>query len=277
MAEKSDAKPTVPETYSVPKVWTVPESMGGKFGGMNKPTAGARFERNLPKGEHPLQLYSLGTPNGQKVTILLEELGVDYDAWKISFDKLDQFGSDFVKVNPNSKIPAMMDYSQSPPLRVFETGSILLYLAEKEGKFIPSDAYKRTECLNWLFWQIGTAPYIGGGFGHFYKYAPVHFEYAINRFTMETKRIVDVLDKHLEGKEYICGDEYTIADIATYPWIGCLDWGYNAKDFLQLDDYQNVKKWIERIEARPAVKRGRRVNGFGKDAIAERHSPKDFE
>ena len=276
-SKKEETKPTVPESYTVPKVWTVPESMGGKFGSMNKPTAGARFERKLPKGEHPLQLYSLGTPNGQKVTILLEELGIEYDAWKISFDKLDQFGSDFVKVNPNSKIPALMDYSQSPPLRVFETGSILLYLAEKEGKFIPTDQYKRTECMNWLFWQIGTAPYIGGGFGHFYKYAPTHYEYAVNRFTMETKRIVDVLDKHLEGKEYICGDEYTIADIATFPWIGCLDWGYNAKEFLQLDDYKNVKQWLERIQARPAVKRGQRVNGFGKDAIAERHSPKDFE
>merc|ERR1712085_88761 len=243
----------------------------------NQPTAGKRFEAVLPKGEHSLQLYSLGTPNGQKVTILLEELGVDYDAYKISIMQLQQFGSAFVDINPNSKIPALLDYSvadgKSEPLRIFETGSILLYLAEKEKKFLPTDLRKKTECMNWLMWQMGTAPYLGGGFGHFYNYAPVKIEYAIDRFSMEAKRIVDVLDKHLENKKYVCDDEYTIADIAIFPWIRCLgEQGYKATEFLQLEKYTNVQRWIKTLEAREGVQRGLRVNGWGSDAIAERHS-----
>ena len=250
------------------------------MGGMNRPTAGKRFESELPRGEHDLQLYSLGTPNGQKVTILLEELGVDYDAFFINIMELQQFGSAFVDINPNSKIPALLDYSvvddSSKPLPVFESGSILLYLAEREKKFVPTDLRKKTECTNWLMWQMGTGPYLGGGFGHFYKYAPLKIEYGIERFTMETKRIVDVLDQHLEGKEYVCGDEYTIADMAIYPWIRCLDKGYNASEFLQLREYTNVQRWITTLEARPAVQRGLRVNGFGADAVRERHSKDDF-
>jgi len=246
---------------------------------MNRPTAGSRFEATLPKGEHALQLYSLGTPNGIKVTILLEELGIEYDAYTINIMQLEQFGSEFVKINPNSKIPALLDYAPDPkaPTRVFESGSILLYLAEREGgRFIPQDARQRVECFNWLFWQMGTAPYIGGGFGHFYKYAPIKVEYAIDRFTMETKRIVDVLDQHLEGKTFVCGDEYTIADMAIYPWIKCLSKGYNAETFLQLQEYKQVQRWMSTMEARPAVQRGVRVNGLGPDAIRERHSANDF-
>jgi len=278
-ADEEKKMTTYPEGYEVPKVWE-PKLMGGKIGGMNRPTAGARHEAELPRGEHGLQLYSLGTPNGQKVTILLEELGVDYDAYKINIMQLEQFGSAFVDINPNSKIPALLDYTvnddSDEPLRLFESGSIMLYLAEKYGKFIPTDLRKRTECINWLMWQMGSAPYLGGGFGHFYKYAPLKIEYAIDRFSMETKRIVDVLEKHLEGKEYVCGDEYTIADMAIWPWIGCLDWGYSASEYLQLDQYKNVQRWMKTIEARDAVKRGRRVNGFFPDSIAERHSIEDF-
>lgn len=275
MSDKN-TKPSLPESYVVPAVWTPPE-MAGPFGSINRPTAGSRFEKTLPKGNHALQLYSLGTPNGQKVTILLEELGIEYDAYKINIMEGEQFGSEFVAINPNSKIPALLDYSVTPPQRVFESGSILLYLAEKEGKFLPTDARKKTECMNWLMWQMGTAPYIGGGFGHFYNYAPVRIEYAIDRFTMETKRILDVLDQHLEGKEYICDDEYSIADMAIYPWIAVLSTGYRASEFLQLESYHNVQKWMTTIASRPAVKRGLRVNGFGPDAIPERHSPADFE
>lgn len=268
---------TYPSGYVVPDVWE-PKALGGTVGGMNQPTAGKRFDKELPRGEHDLQLYSLGTPNGQKVTILLEELGIDYDAYTINIMELQQFGSAFVDINPNSKIPALLDYSdkEQPPLRVFESGSILLYLAEKEGKFLPTDPRKKTECMNWLMWQMGSAPYLGGGFGHFYKYAPLKVEYAIDRFSMEAKRIVDVLDKHLEGKDYVCGGEYTIADIAIFPWIRCLEKGYNAKEFLQLQNYTNVNRWIESLESREAVKRGFRVNGWGPDAIRERHSKDDF-
>jgi len=251
------------------------------MGGMNLPTAGKRFEKKLPRGEHDLQLYSLATPNGQKVTILLEELGIEYDAYVISIMQLEQFGSDFVDINPNSKIPALLDYSvvttdEPTPLRVFETGSILLYLAEREQQFLPTDLRKKTECLNWLMWQMGSAPYLGGGFGHFYNYAPVKIEYAIDRFAMEAKRQVDVLDKHLEHKVYICDDEYTIADIAIFPWIRCLDQGYNATEFLQLQDYTNVQRWMNMMEAREAVQRGLRVNHWGPDAVKERHSKDDF-
>jgi len=271
---------TYPEGYEVPKVWS-PKEIGGKMGGMNKPTAGKRFESELPRGEHGLQLYSLGTPNGQKVTILLEEMGVDYDAYKINIMELQQFGSAFVDINPNSKIPALLDYSvadgKSEPLRLFESGSILLYLAEKERKFLPTDLRKKTECLNWLMWQMGSAPYLGGGgFGHFYKYAPLKFEYAIDRYSMEAKRIVDVLEKHLEGKEYVCDDEYTIADMAIFPWIRCLYVGYNANEFLQLQEFTNVERWMKTLNAREAVQRGLRVNGFEPNSIDERHSLDDF-
>ena len=271
-------KPTLPEGYTVPEVWSFQEQEGS-MGGMNRPYAGARSEKELPKGEHALQLYSLGTPNGIKVTILLEELndvkGVEYDAWKINIMQLDQFTSGFVEANPNSKIPVLLDHESSPPIRVFETGSILLYLAEKFEAFIPTDRAKRVECLNWLFWQHGSAPFLGGGFGHFYVYAPVKIQYAIDRYTMETKRLLDVLDKQLAGREYIV-DEYSIADIAAYPWILCLSAFYKADKFLQLEEYKNVQRWMKTMESRPAVQRGRRVNGFGDDAVVERHSAADF-
>ena len=291
---------TLPESYVVPKQWSPPtQSMGGTINSMNLPTAGKRFESKLQKGKHALQLYSLGTPNGNKVTILLEELGIEYDAWFIDImGAKDQFGSGFVDINPNSKIPALLDYSggttgsvddekkleedepstkqEQEPIRVFESGSILLYLAERYGKFIPTDIRKKTECMNWLMWQMGTAPYLGGGFGHFYNYAPVKIEYAIDRFTMETKRIVDVLDQHLQDKEYICDNEYTIADMAIFPWIRCLDVHYKATEFLQMEEYKNVQRWMETLEARDAVQRGLRVNGFGSDAVKERHSKTDF-
>jgi len=246
------------------------------MGGMNRPTAGARSEKVLPVGKHPIQLYSLGTPNGQKVTILLEELGIDYDAWKINIMGLEQFGSDFVNINPNSKIPAMTDNTFDPPLRVFESGNIIKYLAEKHEKFIPTDARKRVECFNWLFWQMGSAPFIGGGFGHFYVYAPVNIQYAIDRFAMEAKRQLDVLDKHLADKEFMVGDEYTIADMAIFPWILALSRFYKADDFLALPSYTHVARWREALLARPAVQRGLRVNSFGDDAVPERHSPDDF-
>ncbi|KAJ3274086.1 hypothetical protein HDV01_003579 [Terramyces sp. JEL0728] len=259
-------KPSLPESYVVPKVWKTPESHGA-FGGMNKPTAGARSEAELPRGEHPIQLYSLGTPNGIKVTVLLEELGIPYDAWEISIMQQHQFTTGFTAINPNSKIPALVDYSVSPPQRVFESVSILIYLAEKYGKLYPKDLAKRTEVTNWLIWQVGTAPYIGGGFGHFYKYAPVAIEYAIDRFTMETKRIIDVLDKQLEGKDYIIGSEYTIADIAIFPWIRVFydGNGYDATEFLQVNEYKNVKRWVEALLKREGVVRGiekKYVKGF---------------
>lgn len=276
MSDKKDEKIAYPSDYKVPEIWS-PKSMGGKWGGMNQPTAGKRFDSELPRGEHDLQLYSLGTPNGQKVTILLEELGIEYDAYVINIMELQQFGSAFVDINPNSKIPALLDYSlDGEPLRVFESGSILQYLAERENRFIPTDLRKKTECMNWLMWQMGSAPYVGGGFGHFYNYAPIKVEYAIDRFTMEAKRIVDVLDNQLEGKDYVCGDEYTIADIAIFPWIRCLDKGYNASEFLQLQEYTNVQRWMKTLEERDAVKRGLRVNGYGEDAVKERHSIDDF-
>merc|ERR1719329_1805620 len=227
--------------------------MGGPQSQMNQPTAGARSEEALPKGEHPIQLYSLGTPNGQKVSILLEELGVEYDAWKINIMDLKQFTSGF-----------------------FESGSIMIYLAEKYGRFIPSNPRKKVEMMNWLMWQMGSAPSIGGGFGHFYKYAPIHIEYAIDRFSLETKRLLDVLGKHLAGKEFICGDEYTIADMAIMPWMRCIIVGYSAKEFLQVESYANVMSWMDRLTARKAVARGLRVNGFRDDAVQNRHSKADF-
>jgi GST-like protein len=288
---------SLPEGYVVPKQWSPPtQSMGGTINSMNLPTAGKRFEAELQRGKHDLQLYSVGTPNGIKVTILLEELGIEYDAWFMDiFGAKEQFGSAFVDINPNSKIPALLDYSgctgsddekkseeelatnqEQEPIRVFESGSILLYLAERYEKFIPTDIRKKTECMNWLMWQMGTAPYLGGGFGHFYSYAPIKIEYAIDRFTMETKRIVDVLDQHLQDKEYICDDEYTIADMAIFPWIRCLDVGYKANEFLQMDEYKNVQRWMETLQARDAVQRGLRVNGFRSNAVKDRHSKTDF-
>lgn len=270
--------------YIPPKVW----QWTGDKADLNQPTSGSRYEQQLPVGQHPLQLYSLATPNGQKVTILLEELlalghtEAEYDAWLIKIGEGQQFGSGFVEINPNSKIPALVDHSQNPPLRVFESGSILLYLAEKFRAFIPTDIATRTECLNWLFWQMGSAPYIGGGLGHFYAYAPVKIEYAINRFAMETKRLLDVLDQHLAKHEYLAGNEYSIADIAAFPWYGSVvkGWVYNADEFLSVDQYKHVQRWADAILARPAVQRGRMVNRtFGDLAsqLHERHDANDFE
>jgi GST-like protein len=270
-------KPSLPESYKVPEVWTFAEQ-GGAIGGMNRPTAGARSEEELPKGEHPIQLYSLGTPNGMKVTILLEELGIEYDAWKIPIMELKQFTSGFVGVNPNSKIPAMYDYAPQDGgdrLRLFESGSIMVYLAEKYGKFMGSSARVKAECMNWLMWQMGSAPFIGGGFGHFYNYAPIKIEYAIDRYSMETKRLMDVLDKQLEGKDFVCG-EYTIADMAIMPWVYCITAFYKAGDFLQMNSYTNVQRWMASLLARKAVKRGMRVNAFGDNKLDERHSKSDF-
>lgn len=270
--------------YIPPQVW----QWTGDKTDLNQPTSGSRYEHKLPVGKHPLQLYSLATPNGQKVTILLEELlalghvGAEYDAWLIKIGESQQFGSGFVEINPNSKIPALVDHSQNPPLRVFESGSILLYLAEKFKAFIPTELAARTECLNWLFWQMGSAPYIGGGLGHFYAYAPVKIEYAINRFAMETKRLLDVLDQHLAKHEYLAGQEYSIADIAAFPWYGSVvkGWVYNADEFLSVDQYKHVQRWADAILARPAVQRGRMVNRtFGDLAsqLHERHDASDFE
>jgi len=278
----SSSKPSLPEGYQIPRVWQNPQAKeGSPFGGMNRPTAGPRTESALPVGEHPLQLYSLGTPNGQKVTIMLEELnllqGVEYDGWRIDIIEQDQFKSGFVELNPNSKIPAMRDNSVTPARRVFESGSILLYLAEKYNAFIPKDPTLRTECISWLMWQVGTAPFIGGGFGHFYKYAPVQIEYCIDRYAMETKRIVDVLDRHLMDKKFVCGDEYSIADMAIYPWIRCIEIGYNAKEFLEMEKYKNVQRWSKTLLAKKGVQRGLRVNAWSNDAVKERHSAKDFD
>lgn len=255
----TDSRASLPESYRIPEVWSEPkQNQFAVFG--NSPVAGPRHQLDLPRGDHPIQLYSLGTPNGQKITIMLEEVGLRFDAWKVDIRTGDQFGSGFCRLNPNSKIPAMIDYSQTPPLPVFESGSILLYLAEKTGKLVPGDPARRTECLNWLFWQVGTAPYVGGGFGHFYRYAPIRIEYAIDRFAMETKRILSVLDMHLDGRTYVCGDEYTIADIAIYPWVVCIDTGYNAKRFLDLDGYKHVARWMETMSKRDAVQRGMKFN-----------------
>lgn len=286
MSEEKKTKPTLPEAYVVPEVWTPPE--GGSFMG-NAPTAGARFEKDLPRGKHALQLYSLGTPNGVKATLLLEELielgveAAEYDHYTINIGQQEQFSSGFVAVNPNSKIPALLDYSEdaSDPIRIFESGAILLYLANKFEKFIPSikDSRARAECSSWLFWGIGSAPYVGGGVGHFYNYAPVHIEYCVNRFAMETKRLLDVLDKHLEGKKFILGDEYSIADMVNYPWYGILCTGtiYNAQKFLNVEEYKNIMRWAKDIGARAAAQRAVRVGGFVANAIKERHSMADFD
>jgi GSH-dependent disulfide-bond oxidoreductase len=274
--------------YVPPKVWTWNPTNGGQFASINRPIAGATHDKALPVGEHPLQLYSLGTPNGVKVTILLEELlalghrEAEYDAWLIDIGKGDQFGSGFVELNPNSKIPALVDRSTLPPTRVFESGAILLYLAEKHGVFLPQERAARTECLSWLFWQVGSAPYLGGGFGHFYAYAPTKIEYAIDRFAMETKRQLDVLNRRLAEHEFLAGDEYTIADIAVYPWYGGLVAGqlYGAAEFLDVASYEHVGRWATQIGARPAAQRGRRVNrtfGSPELQLRERHHASDFD
>jgi len=274
--------------YVPPRVWQWTKPSGGAFANINRPVSGATHEKALPVGKHPMQLYSQGTPNGQKVTILLEELlglghaGAEYDAWLIRIQEGDQFGSGFVSVNPNSKIPALLDRSGPEPMRVFESGAILLHLAEKFGAFLPRDAAKRAETLCWLFWQMGSAPYLGGGFGHFYVYAPVKIEYAIDRFTMEAKRQLDLLDKLLATRRYIAGDEYSIADIAIWPWYGAVALGavYNAVEFLQTQDYQHLQRWAAEVGSRPAVKRGRIVNkttGAPSEQLRERHDASDFD
>lgn len=273
--------------YSPPKVWTMDQKSGGKFANINRPTAGATHQKELPIGKHPLQLYSLATPNGVKVTILLEELlakGIEqaeYDAWYIDINEGDQFGSGFVEVNPNSKIPALMDHSTVPATRIFESGAIMVYLAEKFNAFIPNDPNEKAECLSWLFWQMGSAPFLGGGFGHFYAYAPEKFEYPINRYAMEVKRQLDVLDRNLAERKYLCGDEYNIADMAVYAWYGVLVQGklYDAGEFLDVKSYKNVIRWSEEIKQRPAVKRGRRVNrSWGEESlqVRERHDANDI-
>jgi GST-like protein len=271
-----------------PKVWSWNKENGGRFASINRPVSGPTHEKQLPVGRHPLQLYSLGTPNGVKVTVMLEELlsaghvDAEYDAWLIRIADGEQFGSGFVEANPNSKIPALVDRSGTEPVRVFESGAILLYLAEKFGAFIPRDASQRAECLSWLFWQMGSAPYVGGGFGHFYAYAPTKMEYPINRFTMETKRQLDVLDKRLAENRFLAGDQYTIADIAVWPWYGGLvkGWLYDAAEFLSVNEYEHVQRWADEIFQRPAVQRGRMVNRvYGEPAtqLHERHDARDFE
>jgi GST-like protein len=274
--------------YTPPKVWTWDKANGGQFANINRPIAGPTHDAALPRGKHPLQLYSLATPNGVKVTVMLEELlalgstGAEYDAWLIRINQGDQFGSGFVEVNPNSKIPALMDYSTPEPTRVFESGSILLYLAEKFGAFLPSNPSQRAECLSWLFWQMGSAPYLGGGFGHFYAYAPTKIEYAIDRFAMEVKRQLDVLNRRLADNAYVSGDAYTIADMAIWPWYGALVKGlvYEAGEFLQVHEYAHVMRWADDISKRPAVQRGRivnRITGPLDSQLHERHDASDFE
>ncbi|MFK8049742.1 MAG: glutathione-dependent disulfide-bond oxidoreductase [Halioglobus sp.] len=276
------------DVYTPPKVWTWDTESGGRFANINRPVAGATHEKELPVGEHDLQLHSLATPNGVKVTVLLEELlelgktEAEYDAYLVNIMEGDQFSSGFVSINPNSKIPALLDRSTNPPTRVFESGAILVYLAEKFDAFLPKEPSARAECMSWLFWQMGSVPYLGGGFGHFYAYAPEKWEYPINRFTMEVKRQLDVLNQNLESREYLCGDEYTIADMANYAWYGMLVIGnlYEGQEFLDVASYGNVERWAKQIHERPAVKRGRRVNrSWGDEAgqLRERHSSSDFD
>ncbi|HEX3984901.1 MAG TPA: glutathione-dependent disulfide-bond oxidoreductase [Acidisoma sp.] len=277
-----------PTEYVPPAVWSWNKASGGRFATINRPIAGPTHEKELPVGRHPLQLYSLGTPNGVKVTIMLEELlaaghtGAEYDAWFINIGEGDQFGSGFVDINPNSKIPALLDRGGPAPIRVFESGSILFYLAEKFGAFLPTDAAARAECMSWLFWQMGSAPYLGGGFGHFYAYAPTKIEYAIDRFAMEVKRQLDVLDRRLAQSRYIAGDSYTIADMAIFPWYGGLakGWQYGAAEFLSVQDYTHLQAWADRLLDRSAVQRGRMVNrasGEPSSQLRERHEASDFE
>ena len=275
-------------TYTPPKIWAANKEGAGRFANINRPIAGPTHEKELPVGRHPLQLYSLGTPNGVKVTIMLEELlaaghsGAEYDAWLIRINEGEQFGSGFVEANPNSKIPALIDRSGPTPVRVFESGAILLHLAEKFAAFLPAAGTKRTECLSWLFWQMGSAPFLGGGFGHFYAYAPTKVEYAIDRYAMEVKRQMDVLDRRLADSPYVAGDEYTIADMAIWPWYGILALGqlYGAGEFLQVQDYAHLQRWTNQIAQRPAVKRGRMVNrtmGEPSSQLHERHDASDFD
>jgi len=275
-------------TYTPPTVWTWNKANGGRFANINRPIAGATHEQDLPRGQHPLQLYSLATPNGVKVTIMLEELlaaghaGAEYDAWLIRINEGQQFGSGFVAANPNSKIPALLDCSGAEPVRVFESGSILMYLAEKFGVFLPTEPTQRAECLSWLFWQMGSAPYLGGGFGHFYAYAPIKIEYAIDRFAMEVKRQLDVLNQHLAAHRYMAGDDYTIADMAIWPWYGGMAKGqlYEGGEFLQVQEYTHVIRWADEIAQRPAVRRGRMVNrvmGPLSTQLHERHDARDFD
>ncbi len=284
----SDTAETGTPDYTPPAIWQWNKANGGRFANVNRPIAGATHEKALPVGRHPLQLYSLATPNGQKVTIMLEELlalghtGAEYDAWLIRINEGDQFSSGFVAANPNSKIPALMDHSEPAPVRVFESGAILMYLAEKFAAFLPTERQHRAECLSWLFWQMGSAPYLGGGFGHFYAYAPTKMEYPIDRFAMEVKRQLDVLDRRLAESAFLAGDDYTIADIAVWPWYGGLVRGalYGAAEFLQVQDYTHVQRWAETIAQRPAVRRGRMVNRIVGDAaeqLHERHDAFDFQ
>jgi GST-like protein len=279
---------TEPTLYTPPPIWTWDKANGGRFANINRPIAGPTHEKALPVGRHPLQLYSLATPNGVKVTILLEELlalghtGAEYDAWLIKIGDGDQFGSGFVAANPNSKIPALMDHSGPKPIRVFESGAILVYLAEKFGAFLPTEPAQRAECLSWLFWQMGSAPFLGGGFGHFYAYAPTKIEYAIDRYAMEVKRQLDVLDRQLAEHPYIAGEDYTVADMAIWPWYGALAKGlvYGAGEFLQVQDYKHIQRWTDQVMARPAVQRGRKVNrvqGDPASQLHERHDASDFE
>ena len=282
------SQPNYPSSYEPAKVWQWDNENGGQFASINRPTAGPTHDKVLPVGKHPIQLYSLATPNGVKVTVMLEELlalgfsGAEYDAWLVSIREGDQFGSGFVDVNPNSKIPALMDHSSGAPTRIFESGAILLHLAEKFGAFLPSDPSKRPECLSWLFWQMGSAPYLGGGFGHFYNYAPFKIEYCVDRFAMEVKRQLDVLDQHLANNQYMCGDEYTVADMAIWPWYGAVVSNnvYGAAEFLDTGIYKNLGRWTTEIAAREAVQRGRMVNrshGPLEGQLRERHDASDFQ
>jgi GSH-dependent disulfide-bond oxidoreductase len=287
MADTEDGANNQPAGYVPPKVWTWDSENGGQFANINRPTSGAMHDKVLPVGKHPLQLYSMGTPNGVKVTIMLEELlalghsGAEYDAWMISIGAGDQFSSGFVEINPNSKIPALMDHSVSPPVRLFESGSMLFYLAEKFGAFLPDGIHKRTETMNWLMWQMASAPYVGGGLGHFYAYAPFKMEYPINRFAMETKRQLHVLDTHLATHEYMVGGDYSIADMAIWPWYGSImREAYNAQEFLSVHEYKHLDRWVTLVGGRDAVKRGRMVNrtfGSPESQLRERHDASDFD
>ena len=287
MADTEIAPDNQPPGYVPPKVWTWDSANGGQFANINRPTSGATHEKELPIGAHPIQLYSMGTPNGVKVTIMLEELlaaghvGAEYDAWMIKIGDGDQFGSGFVAINPNSKIPAMMDHSVDPPLRLFESGSMLFYLAEKFGAFFPTESHKRAETMNWLMWQMGSAPFVGGGFGHFFAYAPFKMQYPIDRYAMETKRQLHVLDTHLAANQFMVGDDYTIADMAIWPWYGSImREAYGAQEFLSVQEYPNLERWVAQVGDRPAVKRGRMVNrtfGGPETQLRERHAASDFD
>jgi GSH-dependent disulfide-bond oxidoreductase len=287
MADTEDGANNQPAGYIPPKVWTWDSENGGQFANINRPTSGATHDKVLPVGKHPLQLYSMGTPNGVKVTIMLEELlalghsGAEYDAWMISIGAGDQFSSGFVEVNPNSKIPALMDHSVNPPVRLFESGSMLFYLAEKFGAFLPAGIHKRTETMNWLMWQMASAPYVGGGLGHFYAYAPFKIQYPIDRFAMETKRQLHVLDTHLATHEYMVGGDYSIADMAIWPWYGSImREAYNAQEFLSVHEYKHLDRWVTLVGGRDAVKRGRMVNrtfGSPESQLRERHDASDFD